>query len=71
MKYSTKQVRKNNFFVLYNSDEQVVCYFHNFEELSKYINYKLKDLVHEFNRNNTDIINIIIDNKKYELAIFS
>lgn len=71
MKYFTKQVRKNNFFVLYNSDEQVVCYFDNFEELSKYINYKLNDLVHEFNRNNTDIINIIIDNKKYELAIFS
>lgn len=71
MKFKSKEFKKNNYFVLYDLNDEVVCYFNNFEELSKYINYKLYDLVHEYNKHKTNIINIIIDNKKLRLATFS
>ncbi len=70
MKLKSKDFRKNNYFVLYDLNDEVVCYFDDFNELSKYISYRLSDLVHEYNRHNTNIINIIIDNKKLRLATF-
>lgn len=68
--YSSKSFRKNNFFVLYNLNDEVISYFDNFDELSRYINYNLGKLVYEYKRYNTNIITIIIDNKKYKLATF-
>lgn len=70
MKYNSKNFRKNNYFVLYDKNDELICYFDNFDDLAKYINYRISDLVHEYNKNKTNIINIIIDNKKYELATF-
>ena len=70
MCYNSKNFRHNNHFVLYNLDDEIVCYFDNFEELSKYINYRLSNLVCEYNRNMSDVITIIIDNKKYKLLTF-
>lgn len=69
MKFSSKK-SVNNYFVLYDKNDEIVCYFDNFNELLKYINYKYKRLIQEFNNNNSNIINIIIENKKYQLAIF-
>lgn len=69
MKYSSKK-SINNYFVLYGSNDEIVCYFDNFKELSKYVNYRYSDLIYEFNCKNTNVIKIIIDQKKYELAIF-
>lgn len=69
MKYSSKK-SVDNYFVLYDSNDEIVCYFNDFKELSKYINYRYRDLVYEFNNKNTNVIKVIIDNKKYELAIF-
>lgn len=78
MKYKAKEFKKNNYFVIYeyrhenslNDEDEIICYLENYKELSKYINYSLSDLVHEYNRHKTNIINIIIDNKKYKLATF-
>lgn len=69
MKYTSKTF-KNNDFVLYDLNDEIVCYFNNFNELSKHINYTPSKLLFEYNRYNTDIITIIIDNKKYKLATF-
>lgn len=69
MKFTSKK-SVDNYFVLYDSNDEVVCYFNDFKELSKYVNYKYKRLIQEFNNNNSNTIKIIIDNKKYELAIF-
>lgn len=81
MKYKTKEFRKNNYFVLYaydymydlNNEDEIICYINDWEELhNKYLKgYACHNLVNEFNRNNTNIINIIIDDKKYKLATFS
>ena len=70
VKLKSKSVRQNNYFVLYDVNDEVVCYFNDFNELLKYINYRLSDLVHEYNRYNTNIITITIDNKKYKLATY-
>lgn len=71
MNYKSKKFKKDNYFVLYDLTDNIVCYFDNFDELSKNIAYRLSDLVHEYNRYNTNNITIIIDNKKYKLATFN
>ena len=73
MRFKPKDFRKNNYFVLYDLNDEVVCYLKNWEELhNKYLkNYRPNDLAKQFNQNNTDIINIVIDNKKLRLATFS
>ena len=70
MKYKSKSFKNENFFVLYDMNDNIVSYFNDFEELTKVLNYVLKDLVHQYNRNETDIITVIIGNKKYKLATF-
>lgn len=70
MRYKSKTFSHNNYFILYDLNDEIVCYFDNFIEISKYINYRLSDLVHEFNRNKSNIITIIIDREKYKLATF-
>ncbi len=70
MKYNSKEFRKNNYFVLYDNNDSIICYFNSFVELSKFFNYKLSDLVYQYNKTNSNIITIIIDNKMYKLATF-
>jgi len=70
MRYSSKGLKNNNYFVLYNAEDEIICYFDNFDELSKHINYSSRKLAWEFNNRNTDIININIDNKRLKLATF-
>ena len=69
MKYTSKK-SVNNYFILYGQNDEIIYYFDNFKELSRYINYRYGDLIYEFNSKNTNVIKVIIDNKKYELAIF-
>lgn len=71
MKLNTKKFIKHNYFILYDMNDFIISYFDNFYELSKILNYSTKDLVHQYNRYNTNIITIIINNKKYKLATFS
>ena len=70
MNYKSKIFRNENFFVLYDLNDNIISYFDSFVELSKFFNYSLSDLVYQYNKNHTDIITIIIDNKKYKLATF-
>ena len=70
MCYKSKTFRENNYFVLYDLNDDIVCYYDSFNDLLKELNYRLCDLVHEYNRNNTNVIIVIINNKKYKLATF-
>ena len=69
MSYTSKAF-KNYDFVLYDLNDEIVCYFQSFDELSKYINYKIYDLAYKFKNHNSNIIKIIIDEKVYKLAFF-
>lgn len=70
MNYKSKIFIYNNYFVLYDLNDNIICYYDSFVELYKIINYKLSDLVREYNRNHTNILTIIVENKKYKLATF-
>lgn len=70
MNFESKSFKNNNYFVLYDLSDNIVCYFDNFKELSKIVSYRLSDLVHEYNRNKTNNIVVIINNKKFKLATF-
>ena len=69
MRFNSKDFRQNNYFVLYDLEDNLICYFDNFEELSKYINYRCSALVYEFNHSN-DFVQVIIKNEKYKLYTF-
>ena len=68
--YKSKTFKNDNFFVLYDINDNIIAYFDSFVELSKIFNYRLCDLVFQYNKSHTDIITIIIGNKKYRLATF-
>lgn len=70
MNYSSKQLRKNNYFILYDMNDEIICLFDNFDELSNHITQRLYDLVYEYKRHKSNVITIEIDRKKYKLATF-
>lgn len=70
MNYKSKLFREKNYFVLYDLNDDIICYFDSFNDLSRILHYRLSDLVHEYNRNKTNNILVIINNKKYKLATF-
>ena len=70
MSFTSKAFKKNNYFVLYDLNDEVVCYFDNFDELSKHINYDICHIVWLFKRINSNLISIVIDNKRYKLATY-
>lgn len=70
MNYKIKTFREENYFILYDLNDNIICYYDNFNELSTVINYSLRDLIREFNREKSNIRIIVINNKKYKLATF-
>jgi len=66
MKYISRRFRKENSFVLYDMNDNIICYFDNFEELSKHLNYRCNDLVRQFNIYG-DLIVIRIEGIMYKL----
>lgn len=70
MSYSSKAFKNNNYFILYDLNDEVVCYFDNSDELLKHVNYDICHIVWLFKRINSYIIPIVIDGKKYKLATF-
>ncbi len=70
-RFSCKKFRTDNHFIIYGYNDSELYYIDNFDELTKYISYTLRDLVKEFNkRGHDDIINIIIGNIRYQLYTF-
>ena len=70
MKFDSKSLKKNNYFILYDLNDEIICLFDNFDELSNHITQRLHDLVYEYKRHKSNIITIEIDRKKYKLATF-
>lgn len=68
-KFKSKEIRKNNYFVLYDLEDNVL-YFDNWEELSHFISHELRSITQLFNKHNSNVIEIIIDNHIYKLATY-
>jgi len=70
LKLDSKSLKKNNYFILYDLNDEIICLFDSFDELSNHITQRLHDLVYEYKRHKSNIITIEIDRKKYKLATF-
>lgn len=70
MNFNSKTFKENNYFVLYDLNDNIICYFDDFYELSKYLDYQLRNLVYQYNATASNIITVIIQKRKYKLATF-
>ena len=70
-KLTSKFVRKNCYFILYDypNDDKFIFYFDNIDELSKLLNYPCNYLVYQFNTY-VDAIVCVFKQVKYYLHIF-
>ena len=69
MCYTSKTFRKENYFVLYDDNDNIICYFDSVDELLNCVAYSLKKLVYRFNKEG-NTIGIEINHKRYRLATF-
>ena len=69
MSYTTKDFRKNNYFVLYDMNDNLICYFDNYKELANYTRRPLKKIAFSFSKL-VDFIYIVIDNQRYKLYTY-
>lgn len=65
-KFTSKELRNSYYFVLYDVDDFPVCYFDNFDELGKHLNYPLKKISYMLNIYG-NLLHIKIGNKVYKL----
>lgn len=70
MTYSSKKFKKDNYFTLYDKNDNLICYFNNFKELSNIINYNARNLLKEFNKKKKNFIYIETQKEKYKLYTF-
>lgn len=69
MCFSSKEFREKCYFVLYDENDNLVCYFDNYNELSKYTKNPLYRIVQLFKKSG-EFIFIQIENKFYKLYAF-
>ena len=70
MNYSINDLRNHNYFMLYDLNDNIVCYFESYDELLKWIKIPLKYLVFKF-KNAQEYINVIVDKKMYKLYTYT
>ena len=70
-KYTTKELRTNHYFILYDFNDNLILYIDNVAELSKYFHYNFCDIVRQFNRSNFDYIKVVVFGRFYKLYLFS
>ena len=72
MKLKSKKVKNKHYFIIYDSNDEMLYYFDNWKEFynKHLLNYELRKLVYEFNHRNSNIITVIINHKKCKLATY-
>ena len=65
-----KYFRETYDFVLYDENDNIVCYFNDIDEIKKFSNVRPSRIYKNFEKSFDDFINIIIDNKFYKLYRF-
>lgn len=59
------------YFVVYDYNDNIVCYFDDFNELKRYLpNYRDRDIRRRFLKSKENFINIIIENTIYKVYKF-
>ncbi len=70
MKITSKDLRKKYHFVLYDNFDNIVCLIDSFDELTNFIGMKLFHLVQKYKKKDSNIVDIVIDGKIYQLYAF-
>lgn len=61
----------DHYFMLYDYNDNIICYINNFEELKKFLpRYRKRDLLRRFKNSSLNYIDIIISNSFYKLYMF-
>lgn len=63
-------INSNNYYVLYDSLDNIICLFESYEEFNKICPMKLKEFVRKFKNSSDYHINVVINKKTYKLFIF-
>lgn len=69
MNYSTKEFRKNNFYMLYDLNDNIISYLDNPDELERFTNVPFYRIVFNFKKN-SDYILIYVDGRLCKLYTF-
>ena len=70
MIYSSDFFSKNIYFTLYDLNDNLICYFENFYEVSRYTNLPLRRIANNFKRCKSKFIFICIDGNFYKLYCY-
>ncbi len=58
------------YFVMYDNNDNVVCYLDNLDEFLNKYNYQRKEILRKFRNTSSDFINLILENSSYKLYKF-
>lgn len=68
--YTSGKISKDHAFILYDTDDAIMYYFDNYYELSKFINLPSWNLAIRYNKERSDMINIVFDGVLRKLYTF-
>ena len=61
-----------NFFILYDFNDNFICYFDNIKELKRYLpNYRIRDIRRRFLKSSKNYINVIVLGNVFKLYTFN
>lgn len=69
MNYTTKDFRKNNFYMLYDLYDNIICYLDNYDELTRFVNIPERRVVFNF-KNHHEFILVNVDGRLCKLYTF-
>ena len=69
MNYTTKDFRKNNFYMLYDLNDNIISYLDNYDELTRFVNIPERRIVFNF-KNHHEFILVNVDGRLCKLYTF-
>ena len=58
------------YYVLYDLNDNIICYFDNLTEISEKFGYPIKELNRKYRNSLDDSINLVLENAYYKLFYF-
>lgn len=69
MNYTKNELQKNNYYVMYDLNDNVVSCFESYEDLFRVVKIPIYELVRKFKDGN-DYINVVVGRKTYKLYTY-
>lgn len=59
------------YYVMYDLEDNLLCYYSNILELTSKLNYQVKEINRKFKKSKDNVININVDNLRYKVYKFN